>query len=308
MEITDTFSETSAIKEEQGMGKGSAWKDYLLIVLGTAIMAVSINSVFDPLGMVTGGFSGIAIMLKYLTQDIVDEGFPLWLTTLILNIPVFIIGIKMKGLSFFRKSLVGTVSLSVWLYILPVFPIINQDLMLAALYGGVLQGIGIGLAFAGRGTTGGSDMVASLIQMKFRYYSVSYILQFVDGFIVVMGAFVFGLPKVLYAIVAIFVISKVSDGLLEGLNFSKTVFIITGEHEAIARMLMQRLKRGVTGIPIKGMYSKADNKMLFCVVAKKQIVDLKDLVSELDAKAFVIVTDAREVLGEGFIPHSQLEK
>jgi len=290
------------------MGKGSAWKDYMLIVLGTAVMAVSINSVFDPLGMVTGGFSGIAIMVKYLTRDMFNGGIPLWLTTLILNIPVFIIGIKMKGLSFFRKSLVGTVCLSVWLYVLPVFPIIDQDLILAALYGGVLQGIGIGLAFMGRGTTGGSDMVASLIQMKFRHYSISHILQFVDGFIVVLGAFVFGVSKVLYAIVAIFVISKVSDGLLEGLKFSKAAFIITDEYEAVADALMQRLKRGVTGIGIKGMYSKGDKQMLFCVVSKKQIVELKDLVVELDSRAFVIVTDAREVLGEGFLPHARLEK
>jgi len=290
------------------MGKGSAWKDYMLIVLGTAVMAVSINSVFDPLGMVTGGFSGIAIMVKYLTRDMFNGGIPLWLTTLILNIPVFIIGIKMKGLSFFRKSLVGTVCLSVWLYVLPVFPIIDQDLILAALYGGVLQGIGIGLAFMGRGTTGGSDMVASLIQMKFRHYSISHILQFVDGFIVVLGAFVFGVSKVLYAIVAIFVISKVSDGLLEGLKFSKAAFIITEEYEAVADALMQRLKRGVTGIGIKGMYSKGDKQMLFCVVSKKQIVELKDLVVELDSRAFVIVTDAREVLGEGFLPHARLEK
>jgi len=290
------------------MGKRSAWKDYMLIILGTAIMAVSVNSVFDPLGMVTGGFSGIAIMVKYLTQDMFNGGIPLWLTTLILNIPVFIIGIKMKGLSFFRKSLVGTVCLSVWLYVLPVFPIIDQDLILAALYGGVLQGIGIGLAFMGRGTTGGSDMVASLIQMKFRHYSISHILQFVDGFIVVLGAFVFGVSKVLYAIVAIFVISKVSDGLLEGLKFSKAVFIITEEYEVVADALMQRLKRGVTGIGIKGMYSKGDKQMLFCVVSKKQIVELKDLVVELDSRAFVIVTDAREVLGEGFLPHARLEK
>ena len=290
------------------MGKGSAWKDYMLIVLGTAVMAVSINSVFDPLGMVTGGFSGIAIMVKYLTRDMFNGGIPLWLTTFILNIPVFIIGIKMKGLSFFRKSLVGTVCLSVWLYVLPVFPIIDQDLILAALYGGVLQGIGIGLAFMGRGTTGGSDMVASLIQMKFRHYSISHILQFVDGFIVVLGAFVFGVSKVLYAIVAIFVISKVSDGLLEGLKFSKAAFIITDEYEAVADALMQRLKRGVTGIGIKGMYSKGDKQMLFCVVSKKQIVELKDLVVELDSRAFVIVTDAREVLGEGFLPHARLEK
>lgn len=288
--------------------KGIAWRNYMLIVLGTAIMAVSVKSIFDPLGMVTGGFSGIAIMVRYLTEDMISGGVPLWLTSLILNVPVFIIAIKVKGISFVSKSLVGTLSLSVWLYMLPQFSLIHEDLILAALYGGVLQGVGMGLAFIGRGTTGGSDMVAALVQMKFRHYSVSHILQFVDGFIVILGAFVFGVSKVLYAVIAIFVISRVSDRLLEGLKFSKAAFIITGEHDAVAKVLMEKLNRGVTGLAVQGMYSKIEKKMLYCVVSKKQIVELKDLVREIDDRAFVIVMDAREVFGEGFIPHVQMEK
>lgn len=290
------------------MKKGATWKDYLLIIIGTAIMAISINSIFDPLGMVTGGFSGIAIIIKQLTEKMIPGGVPLWLSNMVLNIPFFLIAIKIKGVKFLKRSIVGAVSLSVWLYVLPAFPLIDDDLILAALFGGVIQGIGIGLAFIGQGTTGGSDMVAALLQMRFRHYSISQILPIIDGFIVFLGAFVFGVSKVLYAIIAIFVIGKVSDRIIEGLKFSKAAFVITADYERVAKELMNELNRGVTGISIRGMYSGGERKMLFCVVSKKQIVALKELVSQVDPGAFVVVTDVREVLGEGFITHTQSGK
>lgn len=290
------------------MNRWKNCKDYLLIIIGTGIMAISINSIFDPLEMVTGGFSGIAIIVKYLTAGLIPGGIPLWLTNLMLNLPLFFIAIKIKGFGFLKRTLVGTISFSIWLYILPVFTLISNDLFLAALYGGVIQGVGIGLAFMGKGTTGGSDMVASLLQMRFRHYSVSQILQFVDGFIVLLGAFVFGFAQVLYAVVAIYVISKVSDSMIAGLNFCKAAFIITDQHEVVSKALMTRLNRGVTSISIRGMYSQGQKNMLFCVVSKKQIVSLKEVVDRLDPAAFVIVTDAREVLGEGFIQRIKMEK
>lgn len=290
------------------MNRWKVWKDYILIIIGTAIMALSINSIFDPLEMVTGGFSGIAIVVKHLTTALIPGGIPLWLTTFILNIPLFLIGIKLKGFDFLKKTVVGAVSLSGWLYLLPVIPLISEDLMLAALYGGVIQGIGIGLAFIGKGTTGGSDMVASLLQLRLRHYSVSQILQFVDGFIVLLGAFVFGFNQVLYAVVAIYIISKVSDSIIAGLNFCKAAFIITDRFELVSQALMARLNRGVTGMAIRGMYSREAKNMLFCVVTRKQLIILKEVVDQLDPLAFVIVTDAREVLGEGFIQAGKLEK
>ena len=280
-------------------------KNYVFITVGTALMALAINSIYDPMKLVTGGFSGLAIVIKTVTEPIVTGGIPLWLTNAILHVPLFFIGIKIMGLPLLAKSLWGTVSLSVGLYILPAFHLISDDLVLAALFGGVIMGVGIGFVFLGQGTTGGTDMVSALIQRKLRHYSIAQIMMFVDGLIVFMGAWVFGLNLALYAMIAIFVTAKITDGLLEGLHYSKIAFIITDSYDSVAREIMESIERGVTGISAKGMYSKAKKQMLFCVVSKKEIVPLKELVARIDEKAFVIVCDAREVLGEGFIQQEQ---
>lgn len=266
-------------------------------------MAVSINSVFDPLGMVTGGFSGIAIVIKELTRYVIPGGIPLGIITMVLNIPLFLVGIRVKGMNFLKRSLLGTVSLSLWLLLLPGIPLIKGDMLLASFYGGAIQGIGIGLAFAGGGTTGGSDMAAALLQKKMPWYSVSQIMQVIDGIIVLLGAMVFGFSMIFYSVIAIVMIAKISDGLIEGLKFSKAAFIITEKHQLLAGALMKELKRGITAVPVRGVYSGQDKIMLFCVVPRKQIVFLKDIVHRLDDRAFVIVTDAREVLGEGFLQY-----
>ena len=150
--------------------KKAAFLDYLMIIVGTALMATAINSVFDMSGMVTGGFSGIAILVKEWTEGVVPGGIPLWITNLSLNIPLFLIGMKLSGFQFVKRALVGEICLSFWLAVLPAFDIAGNDLLLAAVYGGVIQGIGIGLVFLGRGTTGGTDMMAALLQRKLRHY------------------------------------------------------------------------------------------------------------------------------------------
>ena len=271
--------------------------DYVLILLGTAVMAVSINSFFDPLGMVTGGFSGLAIVVKELT------GIPLGITMLVLNIPLFLAALRIKGFHFLKRSLAGMISLSFWLLVLPAIPLVKGDMMLAAFCGGVTQGAGIGLTFMGHGTTEGSDMAAVLIQKKVPWYPVTKIMQVIDWVIVLIGAFVFGFSMVLYSALAIFVIAKTSDTIIEGLKFSKAAFIITEKHEAVALAVMEELQRGMTKVLIRGGYSGKDKIMLFCVVPRKQIVFLKDIVHRIDGQAFVVVTDAREVLGEGFLQY-----
>ena len=281
--------------------KRAAYLDYLMIIVGTALMAVAINSVFDMSGMVTGGFSGIAILVKEWTQGVIPGGIPLWITNMSLNIPLFLIGMKIGGFQFVKKALVGEVCLSFWLAVLPAFDLAGNDLLLAAVYGGVIQGIGIGLVFLGRGTTGGTDMMAALLQRKLRHYSIAQIMQFIDGAVVVVGMYVFGVERALYAIIAVFLVTKVSDGIIEGLKFSKSVYIITDKPDEVAKMVMEDLDRGITGIPAKGMYSGTDKLMLFCVVGKKELVHLKEKIDEIDENAFVIVGDAREVHGEGFI-------
>lgn len=144
-------------------------------------------------------------------------------------------------------------------------------------------------------------MMAAIIQKYLRHYSIAQIMQFIDGVIVLVGMYVFGIQRALYAIIAVFLVTKVSDGLIEGLKFSKAAYIITSRPEEISEVVMKELDRGVTGISAKGMYSGEEKLMLFCVVNKKEIVTLKEKVDEIDENAFVIVTDAREVHGEGFI-------
>lgn len=285
-----------------GILKKKSWlRDYLLIFLGTALMSVALNSAFDTNGLVDGGFSGIAIIIKNLTEGVMEGGMPLWVTNIVLNIPMFFLGIKIKGMRFLAKTIWGTLCLSFWLAVLPVFPLVKGDMILAVIFGGVLQGTGIGLVFLGKGTTGGTDMVASLIQHYVKHISVARIMQVVDGVIVVAGAFVFGPTNALYAIVTIYIVAKVTDGLLEGMKYAKAAYIITDKYEEVSHSLLYDLDRGVTGIHVRGMYEGTERMMLFCVVGKKQIVHLKEAVAQIDPKAFIIVTDAREVLGEGFI-------
>ena len=160
---------------------------------------------------------------------------------------------------------------------------------------------GLGIVFVAQATTGGTDLIAAIIQHFWKHYSIADIMQVLDALIVIAGASIFGIQMALYAIIAIYLVSKVSDGLIEGLKFSKAAFITTERPEELSAVLMKELDRGVTGISARGMYSGDKKNMLFCVVARKEIVRLKEVTLELDPGAFVIVTDAREVLGEGFI-------
>ena len=275
--------------------------DYLFIFMGTGIMALAIQCIFEPIGLVTGGFSGIAIIIRKMTAGIVEGGVPLWLTNLALNVPVFIAALIIKGRKFLGRTVIGTVLLSFWLYVIPQVDLTQGDYMLSAVFGGVITGIGIGFVLLAKATTGGTDMVSALIHKYVRHYSVVQILQVIDGMVVLAGLYVFGLKPALYAIVAIFITSKVSDALMEGMKYSKAAFIITDCYKEIADAIMTQLDRGLTGLDATGMYSGDKKTVLYCVVAKKEIVELKDIVAKIDPKAFVIVTDAREVFGEGFL-------
>lgn len=278
--------------------------EYLLMVIGTGLMACSIQFIFDPINLVTGGFTGISIIIKALTSSY-NGGIPLWLTNMVLNVPLLLLALWIKGFRFIWKTMFSTACLSIWLYILPKYTLVSNDLILASLFGGVIGGIGIGLVLMAKATTGGTDLMAALIQNKLRHYTVAQIMQVVDGVVVLAGAYVFGLSKALYAIVAIYITSRISDGILEGMKFAKVVYIITNHSLEISEAIMNSLNRGATGIKARGMYSLKEKEIIFCVVNKKEIVVLKDIVSEIDPKAFVIVSEAREVLGEGFLEYSK---
>lgn len=288
--------------------KHSSLWSYVMIIIGTGAMGISIQNIYDPVGLVTGGFTGLAIVIKAATSSIISGGVPLWFTNLALNIPVFILSYIFKGRKFVGKTLFGTAMLSLWLYVLPTGDLTQGDYMLATIFGGLFSGGGMGLILRANATTGGTDMVSALIQIKIKHYSVVEIMQVLDGLIVLTGFWKFGLRPTLYAIVAIFITTKVSDAILEGFKYSKAAYIITDAYEEIANRIMVDLDRGVTGLNAKGMYTNDGKCVLYCVVSRKEIIGVKEIVADIDPKAFVIVSDVREVLGEGFLEYSNNSK
>lgn len=237
------------------LNKKSVVWDYIMVIIGTGLLAMSIKCLYDPVGLVTGGFTGLCIVIKEVTEGIVDGGIPLWLSNLILNIPLFLVAWKVKGKRFIWRTIIGTFLLSAWIYVIPAVDLTQQDYFLVAVFGGCIGGAGMGLILLGRATTGGTEMVAVLLQHFLRHYSVVQIMQVLDAMIVLFGLYMFGLKAGMYAIVAIFVTTKVSDGLMEGFKYSKSAFIITDHYEAVADRVLQELDRGLTGLYAKGMYS-----------------------------------------------------
>ncbi|MBS6955288.1 MAG: YitT family protein [Clostridium sp.] len=277
------------------MKQYKALTPYLLIILGSFIMGFAIKNMYDPVNLVTGGVSGIAIIVKKVV------GLPLWLTNTVLNIPLFLAAWRLKGWGFIKRTLVATVALSVSLYILPERTFLAGDLFLSSLFGGVVSGIGTGIVFAFRATTGGTDMLASLVQLKLRHYSIAQIMQVLDGAVVLAGASIFGIQYALYAMIAIYAVCKISDGILDGMKFSKQAVIISDKSAEIANAVLENMERGVTSVEAMGMYSGQRRKMLFCVVSRREIVQIRDIVRRFDRQAFMFVNDVREVFGEGFI-------
>lgn len=282
--------------------KKSKLTDMILIILGTALMALTIKCIYDPISMVTGGFSGLAIVIKDITSALSPKGgIPLSITSFVLNIPVFLLAWRIKGKAFVGKSFLAMTLLSVWLAIWPQWDLTaGGDYVLSCIFGGGLFGVGMGLVLLARCTTGGTDMLAALIQKKLAHYSVVQIMQVIDAVIVLLGLYIFGLKATLYAIVAIIITTKVSDVILEGMHVSRAVYILAKDTKKIADQIIEVMDRGVTGLCARGMYTDQERCMLFCVVSKKEIAALKDLVMSVDDSAFVIVCDAREVWGEGF--------
>lgn len=277
--------------------------DVILILLGTLCMSAPVKLIYEPMKMVMGGFGGFAIVVKYFA-----EGFgldiPVWLTNAALNVPVFIIAFFVIGKDFVAKTLLGAVSFAVWLYIIPTYDICGGDFLLAVAIGGIMDGVGIGLIFLTNSTSGGTDMVSAILHKFFKHYSVPTILFVVDGLIVVLGAFVLGFRNAMYGIITIYVLTKISDTMLEGVKFAKLVYIISDEYEKIAKLIMSEMDRGVTAISARGMYTNKDKSMLFCVVGKKEIVKIKEIAAVTDPKSLIIVSDVREVFGEGFVEYS----
>jgi len=276
--------------------------DYIYITIGVLLLGFAIIAFWRPHNLVTGGISGLAIIIFHYTSE---AGFnipiPIWLSNLVLNVPLFAIGYKVVPRDYFFRSLYGYLALTAALYALMFVPEVPSDLLTSAIFGGVVGGVGISFILRARATTGGSTLITAILQRwALPHVSMAKILFFVDSAIVLAGLLVFGPIYAMYAVIAVFVTTKVTDAVIEGLTFSKATFIITQQSDIIADKILQDMDRGVTEISSRGRYTKQEQTMLLCVVPVKEIVTLKQLVYSVDEKAFVIVTDVREVLGEGF--------
>lgn len=271
-----------------------------LLIIGTALMALAVNFIYDPLGMVPGGFSGMSILLAHISEKYTAFSIPVWTINLLLNIPIFIWGFFEKGKEYIAKSLIANLLFSLMLFLIPVVPAGKEDFFLAAITGGVLTGAGIGLVFARGYSTGGTDLLVSLVKKYLPQFSVATLLFFADAFIIFAGALYFSIDEAVYAAVAVYISSKVMDNILTGLNRSKQILIISENWQDIAGEIMSKLERGVTEITAKGVYSGSKRSVLLCVIGRRQVGALLGVVRRQDPAAFVVVTDAREVIGEGF--------
>ncbi|MDR1665202.1 MAG: YitT family protein [Clostridiales bacterium] len=276
------------------------WKDLISIMAGDLLLAFAIVTLLEPNRLVTGGVTGVAIIIADYTGRL-GFSFPLWATNLALNIPLFWLGMKMMGKDFLIKTAFATLFLSAALYVASFLPAVTDDPLLSALFGGVFSGIGLGLVFRASATTGGSDLAASILHHHvIKHHSIARILFVIDSVIISAGFLAFGPSAALYAVITVFVSSKATDTLLEGLNFSKAAFVISDKADEIAGEILQHLERGVTGLDGRGMFTGKERNVLLCVVSAKELVMLKTIVHSVDIGAFVIVADVREVLGEGF--------
>lgn len=269
-------------------------KDYFLIATGSFILALGINMFLLPCKISTGGVSGLATVGYYLFN------IPLSVTTLIINVLLFFFGYKTLSKTSILKTVAGIVFLSVFLEITN-FHIQSDDLFLAAVFGGVLVGTGVGLTVLVDASTGGSDFAAIMIHRIFPHVSVANIIMFIDCAIIAVSAIAFkNYTIMLYSAVSLYISSKMTNFILVRGDFAKMVYIISRKSTQISTEIMQDLERGVTGIYSKGLYNNGDMLMLMCVVRSKEIHKLMDKVKKHDRDAFTIITEAREVHGEGF--------
>lgn len=269
-------------------------RSYSMITVGTFLMAIGTRLIYEPLSMVTGGFSGVGIILHSLF------GIPVWATTFLLNVPLFILARKNHGREFLVKSLYAMLVFSAALALIPFTSVTEEDFLMAALLGGALHGIGLGLVFSAGSSTGGTDLLSAVLHPLFPVMRVANIMGIIDGLIVAAGMLIFGVRTALYSIVAVFVTSKIMDGVTAGMRYAKVVYIISDESRQIAEIIMGQLQRGVTALRGSGMYSGKEKQILMCVVSRREAVSMVKYVKEADHHAFVIVADAREVMGEGF--------
>jgi len=271
---------------------------YILLTIGTFFIAAGLLLFLEPNTIAPGGVSGLAIVIKKLT------GAEIYLTNILINIPLFAAGIYVLGRSFGVKTAYGTIVLSVFLWAFTkggTSYMATDDMLLAAIFGGIMVGTGIGFVFRGGGTTGGTDLGGAILNKLFPGFSIAKMMMMLDlGVIAAAGIVDRKLETSLYSMIGLYVLVKVADFIVEGLDYSKSFHIVTDCPEEISRVIIDKLERGVTSLYGKGMYTGKDKQVLLVVVNRAQVSKLKELVMEIDPRAFIMVSTAHEVLGEGF--------
>ena len=272
----------------------------VLTAIGSAVFALGFALFLIPNEINTGGISGLAMILRELL------GFgSVGILTLLMNIPLFLIGGLKIGRRFFAGSLVGMVVSSVLMDVFSVLSFQTPDPLLGGLYGGVICGTGLGLVFLAGASTGGSDIVVRLVKKKYRNLPIGRISIMFDAMVVLLTGVVFrDISKALYSGVVVFVCGQVIDAMVYRFDYSRVALIVSREHEAIARAIGEKLDRGATYLHGAGSYSGQNLEIVLTVVRKGQLAELKELVMDIDKSAFVIVQEAHQVLGDGFSHYS----
>jgi uncharacterized membrane-anchored protein YitT (DUF2179 family) len=271
---------------------------YSLIIVGSFILATAFVFFIAPYKIVPGGVYGISIVLHYIL------GTPVGMVALCFDIPLTIIGMKVLGPRFGFKTVLGFSLTAIFTdtltFIWGFDPLVKGDALLSSIFGGFLCGLGLGLIFRSKATSGGSDIIAAIIA-KYTKLPIGQLMIMVDSVIVLFGLFIFRDWKIpLYSWIVIFITGKVIDGVLEGINYEKSLFIISDKYEEIRDKIINDLNRGGTIIDGYGMFNMANRKIIFTVVSRRELIILEEYIQQIDPKAFLTVLDASEILGEGF--------
>ncbi len=273
--------------------------EYFGILVGAFVFTFGLNNFLIANGLAEGGFVGISILGYYLFN------IPVGFTFLILNIPLFLIGWKRFGRDFLLKTIFGVVSVSMFAELTKdLFSMGVEDKILAALYGGVFSGIGLGIIFRFGATTGGADIIARLAKHYFGL-SIGRTLFLIDLLVITVVAFIIGKDVAMYSLIALFVSARVIDMVIEGVSTSRAMFIISDQSTQIAEEIHKQLERGTTLLNGVGGYTGRDKQVLYVVVSREEITRVHDLCRMIDPQSFIVVNDVHDVLGEGFNPLKQ---
>ncbi len=269
--------------------------DCAVIAVGAVLMGVALSVFMVPFKIAPGGASGLATVLHYLAGLRVSVLIPL------INIPIFIIGIIRLERDFLVKSVFGTVVLSIATETAAILPPPTSDPLISAVFGGAVMGIGISAVLSRGGTTGGTDILVLVIRRSFSEVSVGRLYLLIDGAVIAMAGLAFSSGEVIfYSAVSLVVSTYMTDAALEGLNLARLVYIISDSNREICDRIYAELNRGVTGLNSVSMYSGRSGRILMCVIRKGQLSKLKKIIQDIDKDAFVIICDAKEVMGSGF--------